>query len=268
MSKKVVLMNDLPGYGRVALSTMMPILAQRGYSVYNLPTALVSNTLDFGKYNILDTTDYMKKSAETWEALGFSFDAAAVGYIASREQGEFIREFCSGQSERGALIWIDPIMADNGKFYNGMGDENVRMLRGMLSVSDYIVPNYTESALLLGEEYHSGGLKSKEAEELTGRLVALGAKSVVITSAAVDGESAVIGYDHMTEEHFIHRYVPVRGSVPGTGDIFLALLMREVLGGKTLKESAGIAVDTVKEWLVRSIENGDDYHGIQVEKYF
>lgn len=268
MDKKVLLMNDLPGYGRVALSAMMPILAQRGFSVYNLPTAVISNTLDFGKYNILDTTDYMRRSVETWKTLGFSFDAVAVGYIASKNQGEFIRDFCDGQAKDGALIWIDPIMADNGKFYNGMGDENVRMLRRMLPVSDYVVPNYTEAALLAGEVYQGDGLAGRDAEMLTDKLIDMGAKSVVITSAIVDGKSAVVGYDRITNEHFICNYVPLKGSVPGTGDIFLALLMRETLGGKTLKESAGIAVDTVREWLAGSIENGDDYHGIQVEKYF
>lgn len=30
------------------------------FQVYNLPTALVSNTLDYGKFDILETTDYMK----------------------------------------------------------------------------------------------------------------------------------------------------------------------------------------------------------------
>lgn len=268
MDKKVLLMNDLPGYGRVALSAMMPILAQRGFAVYNLPTAVISNTLDFGKYNILDTTDYMRKSVETWKVLGFSFDAVAVGYIASNKQGEFIREFCGGQEEGGALIWLDPIMADNGRFYNGMNDGNVCMLRRMLSVSDYIVPNYTEAALLVGEVYQGDGLAGRDAEKLTDKLIDMGAKSVVITSAIVDGKSAVVGYDHITNEHFICNYVPLKGSVPGTGDIFLALLMRETLGGRTLKESVVIAVDVVREWLVRSRENGDAYHGIQVEKYF
>lgn len=267
MNKKVLLMNDLPGYGRAALSVMMPILAQREYYVYNLPTALVSNTLDFGKYNILDTTNYMKNSLEVWKTLDFSFDAVAVGYIVSEEQGRFIREFCESQAECGTGIWIDPIMADNGKLYNGMSDRNVQMLRGMLSVSDYIVPNYTEAALLSGERYNREGITDKEANRLIDKLIGLGAKSVVITSMAVEGENAVAGYDHVTGEYFILPYTQIQGSLPGTGDIFLSLLMREVLGGRELRTGVRIAMDTVKEWIIRSKENGDDYHGIQIEKY-
>lgn len=267
MNKKVLLMNDLPGYGRAALSVMMPILAQRGYYVYNLPTALVSNTLDFGKYNILDTTDYMENSLEVWKKLEFSFDAVAVGYLASEEQGGLVREFCECQAELGTGIWVDPIMADNGKLYNGMSDRNVQMLRGMLSVSDYIVPNYTEAALLAGERYNRECVTYEETNQLIDKLIGLGAKSVVITSMTVEGENAVAGYDHAAGEHFILPYAQIPGSLPGTGDIFLSLLMREVLDGRELKTGVRIAMDTVKQWIVRSRENGDDYHGIQIEKY-
>lgn len=268
MNKKVLLMNDLPGYGRAALSVMMPVISQRGHTVYNLPTAVISNTLDFGKYNILDTTDYMKKSLDVWKALGFSFDAVALGYIVSEKQGRFVREFCESQAGGGTVIWTDPVMADNGKLYNGMSDINVQMLRGMLPVSDYIVPNYTEAVLLAGETYHRDGITVKEAQGLTDKLIGLGAKSVVITSTVVDGENAVAGYDHVTGEYFILPYTPVQGSLPGTGDIFLSLVLREALDGAELKAAVGSAMETVKEWIISSKANEDCYHGIQVEKYF
>ena len=61
MSKQILLINDLAGYGKVALSAMIPVLSHMGHQIYNLPTALVSNTLDYGKFDILETTDYMKK---------------------------------------------------------------------------------------------------------------------------------------------------------------------------------------------------------------
>ena len=60
MNKQILLINDIAGYGKVATAAMLPILSYMGHPVYNLPTALVSNTLDYGKFNILDTTDYIK----------------------------------------------------------------------------------------------------------------------------------------------------------------------------------------------------------------
>ena len=45
-SKQILLINDICGYGKVALSAMIPVLTNMGYHIYNLPTALVSNTLE------------------------------------------------------------------------------------------------------------------------------------------------------------------------------------------------------------------------------
>ena len=46
-SQKLLLINDLPGYGKVALAAMEPVLSHMGYECFNLPTMLVSNTLDY-----------------------------------------------------------------------------------------------------------------------------------------------------------------------------------------------------------------------------
>ena len=62
MDKQVLLINDLAGYGKVALSAMIPVLSHMGYNLYNLPTALVSNTLDYGKFDILETTGYIRNT--------------------------------------------------------------------------------------------------------------------------------------------------------------------------------------------------------------
>ena len=94
MNEKILLINDIPGYGKVALAAMMPILAHMKYDVYNLPTAVVSNTLDYGKFDILETTEYMKKTLKVWEELGFSFDAITTGFIVSQEQADIVTRFC------------------------------------------------------------------------------------------------------------------------------------------------------------------------------
>ena len=65
----------MAGYGKVATAAMLPILSYFGHPTYNLPTALVSNTLDYGKFNLLDTTDYIKGVFPVWKELGFTFDA-------------------------------------------------------------------------------------------------------------------------------------------------------------------------------------------------
>ena len=71
MSKKLLLINDMAGYGKVALSAMIPVLSHMKYEVFNLPTAIVSNTLDYGKFNIQDTTEYIKGTLSVWKELGW-----------------------------------------------------------------------------------------------------------------------------------------------------------------------------------------------------
>ena len=101
MSKKILLINDLAGYGKVALSAMIPVLSHLGYETFNLPTAIVSNTLDYGKFDILDTTEYMKNTIDVWKQLGFKFDGIATGFIVTKKQTELIINFCKEKSESG-----------------------------------------------------------------------------------------------------------------------------------------------------------------------
>lgn len=37
MKKNILFINGIPGYGKVALPAMFPILSHMGYSFYNLP---------------------------------------------------------------------------------------------------------------------------------------------------------------------------------------------------------------------------------------
>src|SRR3712207_4382862 len=121
MSKKqILLINDMCGYGKVATAAMVPVLSYFGIPTYTLPTALVSNTLDYGKFNILDTTDYICGVFPIWEELQFHCDAIAVGFIASERQAQILSAYCKQQAELGATIFVDPIMGDEGKLYNGV----------------------------------------------------------------------------------------------------------------------------------------------------
>ena len=103
----------------MATAAMLPILSNMGHSVYNLPTALVSNTLDYGTFSILDTTDYMVQAIDAWKKLGFSFDCITTGFLASAEQVDIIREFIASQKKEGLLVMTDPSWGTTGKLYNG-----------------------------------------------------------------------------------------------------------------------------------------------------
>lgn len=267
MSRKVLLINDLAGYGKVALSAMLPVLSHMKYETYNLPTAIVSNTLDYGKFDILDTTEYMKKALKVWEELSFSFDAVSTGFIVSREQTEIIIDFCKEKSQKGVLIFTDPIMGDDGCLYNGITEDTVELMRQLVSVADFIVPNYTEAAYLAGVEYKTDGATEEEYHEIIDSLRRLGAKSVVITSAKIKDASqkAVVGFDHRKDEYFRIDFdeIPVR--FPGTGDIFSAVFMGKIMDGMELHDATKTAMQVVKKMIELNVDNADKYKGIPLE---
>ena len=99
MEHPVLLINDMAGYGKVALAAMIPVMSHMGLNVCNLPTALVSNTLDYGKFEILDTTEYMEHTLKVWEELGFRFDAVSTGFIVSDVQAQLVTDYCLGRAD-------------------------------------------------------------------------------------------------------------------------------------------------------------------------
>ncbi|MCD8220582.1 MAG: pyridoxamine kinase [Clostridiales bacterium] len=265
MGKNILLINDLAGYGKVALSAMIPVLSHMGHHLYNLPTALVSNTLDYGKFDILETTEYMRNTIAVWGELGFRFDAISTGFIVSQEQAELIASYCKEQQKKRTRIFTDPIMGDEGKLYNGITETTIGHMRELVAVADCIVPNYTEAVYLAGMTYREDGISGEEAVTLIRRLRDIGSKSVVVTSARVEGEDAVIGYDADDDSEFRipFSYVPVR--FPGTGDIFSAILTGKMLDGCSLRASTAKAMDAVRELIIRNRGNEDKFKGIPIE---
>ena len=265
MGKQILLVNDLPGYGKVALAAMMPVLSHMGHYTYNLPTALVSNTLDYGKFEIQDTTDFMENTLQVWEELGFTFDAISTGFIVSERQANRIAVYCQKQRAAGTQIFVDPIMGDEGHLYNGLTDETVKEMRKLIAQADYMVPNYTEAAFLTGTAYEEKGTSKAEIQELLQKLHAISGGSVVITSAKVDGADVVTGYDAKKKSYFLLPFdlIPVR--FPGTGDIFSSIFMGDVLLGKDMEDATDKAMQAVREMILRNMDNQDTFKGIPIE---
>ena len=230
MSKQILLINDMAGYGKVALSAMIPVLSHMKHHIYNLPTALVSNTLDYGKFDILETTDYMANTMKVWDELGFSFDAVSTGFIVSERQEELVAGFCEQQKARGTMIFVDPIMGDEGKLYNGVTETTISHMR-----------------------------------RLIGKLLEIGAKSIVITSAVIDRNEAVIVYDYDQKKKTILPFTSIPVRFPGTGDIFSSVFMGKIMEETNLVESTQKAMDATKAMIAMNRDNADKFKGIPLE---
>ena len=279
MGKRIVLFNDLPGYGKVALAAMVPLFSRMGHFPYQVPTAVVSNTLDFGKFRIQDMTDYMRDTIKVWDELGFDPDCICTGFVLSEEQVELIGDYIRSRKPRidkiqnvnnGRLVMVDPIMADGGKLYNGIGMERVAAMGKLVSYSDVMVPNMTEAGFLTGICPGRERASAAELRELVDGLHKLSGKSVVITSAhdSETDEHLVCGYDHKSGQYFRvpFTFLPVR--VAGSGDIFSTVMTGKLLNGESLEAAVREAVRVLTTLIRENQSHLDEYKGILIERYW
>lgn len=266
-TNSVLLINDMAGYGKVALSVMIPIFSHLGYETYNLPTALVSNTLDYGKFDILDTTGYMQNTLNVWEQLGFSYDAVCTGFIVSGRQSELIYEYCRKQKEKGAAVFVDPIMGDDGHLYNGVSPAAIGYMKRLCGIADVIIPNITEACFIAGLPAEQTSYGEADIAALLDCLQQNGAKSVVITSVPMEGEMYTVVKNHGEEGWLKLPYTEIPVRFPGTGDIFTSIVTGCCLKGGSLENAVRKAMDTVVKLITANFGNADKYKGIPIEQY-
>ena len=265
--KQILLVNDMVGHSKVGMCAMLPIFSYLGYPTFNLPTALVSNTFNYGKFSSLDTTDFIRKTIGVWEELGFTCDAICTGWMPGEEQAKLISGYCREQHAKGTLVFVDPILGDGGHLYNGVTQSNIEAMREMVGVAHLTFPNYTEAAFLTNQEPKSDSISWEEARQLLDGLCNIGTKSALITSCKVEGQHCVVGFNHFNGEYFQLDYEEIPGQFHGTGDLFSAILIAHLLNNEPLRQSTRIAMDTVYKLIELNKDIEDKKQGILVEKF-
>lgn len=264
---RLLLISDIVGYGKVGALAMLPVLSYMGVPFYALPTMLVSNPFEYGKFATHETTSYISGVLPVWRQLNFSFDAIATGIMASEAQARLVADYCREQAQNGTRVFVDPVMGDEGHLYNGVTPEAIKSMREMVAVAHLIYPNATEACYLTGTPYRPEGYTEAEAYEMTDRLRSIGTRSALITSIIVDGQTSVAGYDEATGEHFTLPYTEIPVHFPGTGDIFSAILLGHLLQGEPLKQSTRKAIDAMCRLIDANKDNDDKNSGIAVERF-
>lgn len=262
-ANRVLLINDLSGCGKVALSAMIPVLSAFGYSVSNLPTAIVSNTLDYGQFQILDTTDYMEKTANVWKNLEFHFDCISTGFICNEKQAEIIEEII--EQNRDAYVCVDPIMGDDGRLYNGISMDIVSHMKKLVAHADVIVPNITEAELLVFGEASQEKKDEAYYQELAFAIKRLGAKSVVITSICDRKDSYYMIAVDPDNRVFKIAYENIDARFPGTGDVFSSIMLGHLLSGSKFEDAILKASLFLYESIQENLRNKDYNQGLKIE---
>ena len=242
--KTVLLLGDITGRSRVALRMLSRVLEDGGHEVLMLPTAMISNTLNLGLHEALDTTDYMLRSLACWKTLGMRYDLVYIGYITGMAQAE---KLCAAADEwraEGVPVILDPILGDSGRRYNSVSDEQLEGMRLLCRHADLITPNMTEACLLAGVEYDPA-----KGKMLAAALGEMGCGVLITSAETAQAAPAMIGLDRRGNMQFEIPFERVPGHRWGTGDLFTGLLITGMLAGKEIEAAARDAGETVARQL-------------------
>lgn len=237
--KRVIIANDLPGVGKVALAAAMPLMAACQIEAAPLPTVLLSSHT--AGFSPLFSDDYSRGMAEIlkiWQDSSYSFDGLVAGYLRSKEQIRLLLDFL----ERKPLpLFLDPIMADNGSLYQGFTNDQVSEMRRLSRQADLIIPNLTEAALLTETPYLEEGYHPQAIEDLLEQLSQLGPSIVILTG--VSFESGKIGLAISQKGQVTYLMSPAYPDhFYGTGDVLTSILAAAYFQGVELIAAAKLAL--------------------------
>lgn len=242
--KRALAVHDISCVGRCSLTVALPIISAAGVDTSILPTAVLStHTGGFTGYTYRDLTEDILPIADHWQTLGLHFDAIYTGYLGSFQQVQLVMELFNRFKKSDTLALVDPAMADNGVLYGGFAPEFPAEMKKLCAKADIIVPNITESVLMLGEEYKDGPYTQAYIEGLLGRLQEIGAREIVLTGVHFDDKqlgAACLNKDGKISYAFQDR---IAGYFHGSGDVFASALLAALLRDKSLEEAMAIAVD-------------------------
>lgn len=256
---RVAAIHDLSGFGRCALTVIMPTLSVMGYQVVPIPTALLStHTGGFTDMHFRDLTADMDAIAAHFAQLDICFRAIYTGFLGSAEQIETVSHIIDRFGERPdeggnvPLILIDPVMGDDGELYSTYTHELMLGMRRLSRRAHLLTPNLTEACFLTDTPYQSTAKLSEPdalafANTLLDRLTEVTQGRIVITGIHLsDGSVANVGLDADGTRFCVKRPHEAR-SYPGTGDLFASVLLGSLLRGDAFPDACAYAAEFTGE---------------------
>lgn len=258
--KRVAAIHDVSGIGKCSLTAAIPVISAAGIEAAAMPTAVLStHTGNITGFTYRDLTSDLVPFMEHWESLGVVFDGIYSGFLGSTEQVDIVCDFIDKFKTDETVVIVDPAMADSGRMYTTFDDAFAKEMTLLCKKADIIVPNLTEAAFLLGEEYIEPPYNKEYIEGIMKRLSALGPSMVVLTGASFkDDEIGCAVYSRGSDEIFYRFSEKYSGVYYGTGDIFASALTAAYLRGKDICESAEIALEFTCGAIKRTYEAKTD----------
>ena len=251
MEKRILTVQDVSCVGQCSLTVALPIISACGVETSILPTGILStHTANFTGFTVLSMTHEIAKIMKHWASENITFDAIYTGYLLT-DQIELVKELCA-KYNKGYKI-IDPVMADNGQFYYGFDERFAKQMASLCENADIILPNLTEAAFLLGEQPVLKDYDEAYISKLVKRLCdKTKAQNVILTGVSFDESLlgvAVYNRKDRSLNYYFGEKIP--RNFHGTGDIYSSAVVGAFMRGKSVFESAKIAVD----YTIRAMKN-------------
>jgi len=260
--KRVAAIHDLSGYGRCALTVILPVISAMGIQCVTVPTAILStHTGGFSDLVLRDTTDFISPCCKHYKELQVHFDAIYSGFLASEEQADCCLEFF--ESFPSAVKIVDPVMGDDGTPYQTYTKGLIERTKELIAHADIITPNLTEAAILLEEDYPAF-LTESQLRDWTERLCRK-AKAAVITGVPLEKGGFVNASLDYDGEFRVYNWDRIPVSYPGTGDIFASAFTGAWMQDRPMEEAVRIAADFTCASICNTIQKPAHWYGVKFE---
>lgn len=267
MVQRLLLANDLPGVGKVALATSIPIAAVCQVETMLLPTVLLSShTGGFPDVVIEDMTDLNRAYFRQWKNLNLELAGILSGYCRNPQQ---LSQLAMYAKQTETPLIVDPIMGDSGRLYTGFTSSYVEAMKELTQSAKLILPNLTEAALLTGREYVGEHYDFSVIEDLLEALAKQVTADIVLTGISFDdSQIGVAYYQQETGKITIYLSKKYPANFFGTGDILSTLLAVATIEQINLHQAIPLALEFIDKSLRQTLSlNRDLKLGIYFEPF-
>lgn len=144
----LVIWQALAGLGSCSLNVSLPVAACFNVRAVPLASAVLSSHGGYKNCSGDSCADLLDKARYQYQTLNLKPRALLVGYLPDIAAQQALINF--KQAFPDCLLFLDPVLGDNGRIYSKLNYDLVKGMRELLPLADVIFPNLTEAALLLG----------------------------------------------------------------------------------------------------------------------
>ena len=131
--------HDISGVGKCSLTVALPVLSVCGVETSVLPTAVLStHTGGFEGFTYRELTEDLLPMARHWKQVGCEFGALYSGFLGSAAQIGIVEQIFQMFQDKKTLVFVDPVMGDNGKLYRTYTPEMADGMAGLCRAADTV----------------------------------------------------------------------------------------------------------------------------------